>query len=67
MFVNETKELFIKEMKGEMKKLVTEEFEKTKTETNKEMEELKSTSVMYQKHVKNLKRSNEELQKKLRT
>ena len=67
MFVNETKELFIKKMKGEMKKLVTEEFEKTKTETNKEMEELKSTSAMLQKHVKNLKRSNEELQKKLRT
>ena len=63
-FVNETKELFIKEMKDEMKKLFAEEFEKIKTKTNKKMEELKSTSVMLQKHVKNLKRSNEELQKK---
>ena len=63
-FVNETKELFIKKMKDEMKKLFAEEFEKIKTETNKMMEKLKSTSVMLQKHVKNLKRSNEELQKK---
>ena len=64
-FVNEAKELFIKEMKDEMKKLFAEEFEKIKTETNKKMEELKSTSVMLQKHVKNQKRSNEELQKKM--
>ena len=63
-FVNKTKELFIKEMQDEMKKLFAEEFEKIKTETNEEMEELKSTSAMLQKHVKNLKRSNEELQKK---
>ena len=48
-----------------MKKLFAEEFEKIKTETNKKMEELKSTSVMLQKHVKNQKRSNEELQKKM--
>ena len=54
-FVNETKEVFIKEMKDEMKTLFAEEFEKIKTETNKKMEELKSTSVMLQKHVKNLK------------
>ena len=60
-FVNETKELFIKEMKDEMKKLFTEEFEKIKSETKKE---LKSTLAILQKHVKNLKRSNEELQKK---
>ena len=33
-FVNETKELFIKEMKDEIKKLFIEEFEKIKTETN---------------------------------
>ena len=65
-FVNETKQLFIKEMKDEMKKLFAEEFEKIKTETNKKMHELKSTSVMLQKHVKNLKRSNEEFQKKMR-
>ena len=63
-FVNETKELFNKEMKDEMKKLFTEEFEKIKTETDKEMKELKSTSAMLQNHVRNLKRSNEELQKK---
>ena len=49
-----------------MKKLFPGEFEKIKTGTNKEMEELKSTSAMLQKHVKNLKRSNEELQKKMR-
>ena len=53
-FVNETKELLIKEMNDEMKKLFAEEFEKIKTETNKKMEELKSTSVMLQKHVKNV-------------
>ena len=47
-----------------MKKLLAEEFRKIKTETSKEMEELKSTSAMLQKHVKNLKRSNEEFQKK---
>ena len=52
-------------MKDEMKKLLAEEFEKIKTETNKEMEELKSNSAMLQKHVKNLKCSNEELQKKM--
>ena len=78
-FVNETRELLIKEMKDEktmknyeietnviklMKKLLAEEFRKIKTETSKEMEELKSTSAMLQKHVKNLKRSNEEFQKK---
>ena len=63
-FVNETKELFINKMKDEMKKLFAEELEKIKTETNKEMEEFKSTSAMLQKHVKNLKRSNEELQNK---
>ena len=66
VFVNESvcvNELFIKEIKDEMKKLFAEEFEKIKTETNKEMKELKSTSAMLQKHVKNLKRSNEELQK----
>ena len=45
-FVNETKELFIKEMKDEMKKLFAEELEKIKTKPNKEMEELKLTSVM---------------------
>ena len=50
-FVNKTKELFIKEMQDEMKKLFAEEFEKIKTETNEEMEELKSTSAMLQKHV----------------
>ena len=50
-------------MKNKMKKLFAEEFEKLKTETNNEMEELKSTSGMLQKHVKNLKRSNDELQK----
>ena len=53
-FANETKELFIKEMKDEMKKLFAEEFEKIKTESNKKMEELKSASVMLQKHVRNL-------------
>ena len=63
-FVNETKELFIKEMKDEMEKLFADEFEKIKTETNKKMEDLQSTSVMLQKHVKNLKHSSEELQKK---
>ena len=52
------------EIKDEMKKLFAEECEKIKTETNKKMKELKSTSVILQKHVKNLKRSNEELQKK---
>ena len=77
-FVNETRELLIKEMKDEktmksyeietnviklMKKLLAEEFGKTKTGTSKEMEELKSTSAMLQKHVKNRKRSNEEFQK----
>ena len=45
-FVNETKELFIKEMKDEMKKLFAEKLEKIKTKPNKEMEELKLTSVM---------------------
>ena len=62
-FVNKTKELFIKEMKDEMKKLFAEEFERIKTETNKQIDELKSTSEMLQKHVKSLKCSNEELQK----
>ena len=77
-FVNETRELLIKEMKDEktmknyeietnviklMKKLLAEEFGKIKTGTSKEMEELKSTSAMLQKHVKNRKRSNEEFQK----
>ena len=62
-FVNETKQLFIKDMKDEIKKLFAEEFEKIKTEINKEMEELKSTSAMVQTHVKNLERSNEEFQK----
>ena len=38
-----------------MRKLFAEEFEKIA------MEELKSTSAMFQKHVKNLKCSNEEL------
>ena len=33
-------------MKDEMKKLFAEELEKIKTKTNKEMEELKLTSVM---------------------
>ena len=47
-----------------MKKIFAEEFEKIKTETNKKMDELKPTSAMLQKHVKNLKRLNEELQKK---
>ena len=46
-----------------MKKLLAEEFGKIKTGTSKEMEELKSTSAMLQKHVKNRKRSNEEFQK----
>ena len=46
-----------------MIKLFAEEFEKIKTETNKEMVELKSTSAMPQKHAKNLIYSNEELQK----
>ena len=36
-FVNKTKELFIKEMQDEMKKLFAEEFEEIKTETNEEM------------------------------
>ena len=63
VFVNETKELFIKEMKDETKKLFAEDFQKIKTETNKETEKLKSTSVMLQKHVKNLKHSNKEHQK----
>ena len=45
-------------MKDEMRKLFAEEFEKIA------MEELKSTSAVFQKHVKNLKCSNEELQKK---
>ena len=40
-FVNENEELFIKEMKMKWKKLFAEEFEKYKTETNKEIEELK--------------------------
>ena len=62
-FVNKTKELFIKEMKDEMKKLFAEEFERIKTETNKQIDELKSTSEMLQEHVKSLKCSNEELQK----
>ena len=62
-FVNKTKELFIKEMKDEMKKLFAEEFERIKTGTNKQIDELKSTSEMLQKHVKSLKCSNEELQK----
>ena len=62
-FVNKTKELFIKEMKDEMKKLFAEEFERIKTETNKQIDELMSTSEMLQKHVKSLKCSNEELQK----
>ena len=61
-FVNENEELFIKEMKMKWKKLFAEEFEKYKTETNKEIEELKLWA-MFQEHVKNLKRSNEELQK----
>ena len=51
-------------MKDEMKKLFAEKFEKIRTETNKKMEELKSTSVMFQNHVKKLKCSNKELQKK---
>ena len=62
-FVNETKELFIKEMKDEMKKLFAKEFENIRTETNNELEEFKATLAMLQKHAKNLKRSNEELQK----
>ena len=35
------KNLFIKEMKDEMKELFAEELEQIKTETNREMEELK--------------------------
>ena len=35
------KKLFIKEMKDEMKELFAEELEQIKTETNREMEELK--------------------------
>ena len=46
-------------MKEEIKKLFAEDSEKIKTETIKEMEELKTTSAMLQKHVRNLKRSNE--------
>ena len=53
----------MKEMKDEMKKVFAEEFEKIKTETNQNMEALQSTSVMLQRHVKNLKSPNEELQK----
>ena len=60
-FNNETKALFMNE--GWNEKLFPEEFEKIKTETNREMEELKSTSAMLQKHAKILKCSNEELQK----
>ena len=67
VFVSETKKLFIKEMKDETKKLFAEEFEKIKSDTNKEMEEFKLTSEMLQKHVKTLKRSNEELQKNAKT
>ena len=50
-------------MKMKWKKLFPEEFEKYKTETNKEIEELKLASAMFQEHVKNLKCSKEELQK----
>ena len=50
-------------MTDEIKKVFAEEFEKIKTETNQNMEELQSTSVMLQRHVKNLKSPNEELQK----
>ena len=63
-FINSTKELFIKEMKAEMKKLFAEELEKFSIETNKKLDELQSTSALLQKHVENLKRSNMELQKK---
>ena len=60
VFVHETKGLFIKEMNDEMKKLFAEEFEKIKTETNKK---IFNFSDAFQKHLRNLKHSNEELQK----
>ena len=52
-------------MKKEIKKLFADELKKFKNEMKNKVEELKSMSTIIQGHAKSLKRSNEELQRKM--
>ena len=64
IFINETKEVLINSIKGELKTIFAEELAKFKEEVNKKMDEISSTNKMLQQHVSTLKRSNEELIKR---
>ena len=63
IFINETKEVLINNIKEEWKTIFAEELAKFK-EVNKKMDEISSTKKMLQQHVSTLKRSNEELIKR---
>ena len=55
IFINETKEVLINNIKEEWKTIFAKELAKFKEEVNKKMDEISSTKKMLQQHVSTLK------------